>query len=258
MTPEIVKFEETALHLTADGRHQWLAPDVDVAALYEVPRRALRDARSRHGDELVEGVHWVSTEFQTPGGPQRMMCWTRLGAITVGFFLKSQRAKQARGWAAQVALQRVTLGGDTLSQLAEGAGVLPRILSVLEAMEVRLRAVEGAASLSPGHSAPSGGVLPMPSAGDPFQHGDPWYAVHELVQRSAQAIVAVTGEPVGTTAMKLWSESKKRAGWSRIALRSIPLNQLPMLRGEIQRIVLRTKEDFPDLDLAAIGLGGLN
>lgn len=258
MTPALVKFGELSLHVVPDSGRAWLMATKEVARGYGVTEDAIRMVKMRHAEELIEGKHWLSLEFPTPSGAKRMVCWTQRGVVRLGFLgLKSEQAAKFRDWAEDLAVTGGVTDGYGSSQPADLAPFFERITSLLESFERRLRAVESGEAALPPAPLRSGDSSP-PSAGDPFHAGDPWFGVHELVQHAAQAIAGVTGEPVSTTAMKLWSEAKKQSGWSRRALRSIPLSQLPLLRGAVQRLVLRAKEDFPDLDLAALGLGGLN
>lgn len=252
MTPEIVKFGEVALHVVPDQAHHWLMATKEVARGYGVSEEAIRSIKSRHAGELVEGKHFLSLEFPTPSGAKRMTCWTQRGVIRLGFLgLKGEAAAKFRDWAEDLALQSATAA----RQAADSFPIMERVLKLLDAFEHRLRAVESVAA----GSLPAATNSVSAPAGDLFAHGDPYFVLHELAQRAAQEICRVSGESVHLTAIKLWNEAKRQIGWSpKTSLRAFPGHQLPLLRGAIQRVVLRAKEDFPDLNLEAVGLGTLN
>jgi hypothetical protein len=93
------------LPVKADPDHEWTLSTEQVAIGYEVTPANLRKHKERHSDELSEGAHWVVTISHTPGGNQQVVHWTKLGVITLGFFIKSERAKRFRRMAAELILR---------------------------------------------------------------------------------------------------------------------------------------------------------
>lgn len=95
----IVTFNNTQLHLVEHPSHEFLLSNKEVALGYNTTIALLSQAKKNHADELIEGKHWLRLEVQTKGGKQKVIHWTKRGIVRLGFFIKSQQAKQFRDWA---------------------------------------------------------------------------------------------------------------------------------------------------------------
>lgn len=96
-----VIFNATPLLVVESSDHVFLLSSKDVANGYGVSESLLRSHRTNQSDELIEGKHFIIDRSyrNTP-----KTYWTKLGVITLGFFIKSERAKEFRKWAANYVL----------------------------------------------------------------------------------------------------------------------------------------------------------
>jgi hypothetical protein len=85
-----------------DEAHEYVVETALVAKGYGVSAGVIRRHKQNHPDELLEGTHWVVQKLNTLGGKQDQTFWTKLGVVTLGFFIKSQRAKEFRKAAARL------------------------------------------------------------------------------------------------------------------------------------------------------------
>lgn len=97
---QIVTFNNTELHLVEHSQHEFLLSNKEVALGYGINVATLRSHQSKNQDELIEGKHFIKLEVQTNGGKQKVIHWTKIGVATLGFFIKSENAKEFRKWAA--------------------------------------------------------------------------------------------------------------------------------------------------------------
>jgi hypothetical protein len=68
--------------------HVWLLSSKHVAEGYGCSTDSLRQAKKQHGDELLEGTHWIKQGQKTT--------WTQRGVIRLGNFIKSAQAAEFR------------------------------------------------------------------------------------------------------------------------------------------------------------------
>lgn len=80
----------------ANSALEYLVTTKEVARGYGVSDVVIRRHKSEHGEELVEGKHWVVQKMNTLGGEQSVTLWTKRGVIRLGFFIRSERAKRFR------------------------------------------------------------------------------------------------------------------------------------------------------------------
>jgi prophage antirepressor-like protein len=125
--------EDLTVRVIPDDNHEFLMTTKQVASGYGVNFASIRQAHSRHNDELKENVHYVkgvtkcNTLVDTPvnkrksGGSMspenaqpHQIFWTKAGVIRLGFFVKSEQAKQFRQWA-----ENLVLGVDKAMQIKE-------------------------------------------------------------------------------------------------------------------------------------------
>jgi hypothetical protein len=79
-----------------DGERQWSMTVEDVARGYGVDRTAIVKILTRHADEIRDGIERGVTICHTPGGTQKKTVIYREGVIKLGFFVRSERAKEFR------------------------------------------------------------------------------------------------------------------------------------------------------------------
>jgi hypothetical protein len=101
-TSAVLEIDGIQLPVQVDAEHEWTLSTEQVAVGYEISPVTLRRHKTQHADELVDGTHWVVQKMNTLGGVQEMTRWTKLGVITLGFFIKSERAKRFRRMAAEL------------------------------------------------------------------------------------------------------------------------------------------------------------
>lgn len=95
---ELVKinFEGMELSVRPDKNHEWLMETSLVAAGYGVSDTSLRSTKSRNADEIKEGKHYLVLQNATSGQNRNQVFWTKRGALRLGFFIKSERARKFR------------------------------------------------------------------------------------------------------------------------------------------------------------------
>lgn len=91
-----VTFNATSLQVVESTDHTFLLSSKDVANGYGISESVLRSHKINQSDELIEGTHFIMT--RTSNNASKTM-WTKLGVVTLGFFIKSEQAKEFRKWA---------------------------------------------------------------------------------------------------------------------------------------------------------------
>lgn len=91
-----VTFNTTSLQVVESTDHTFLLSSKDVANGYGISESVLRSHKNNQSDELIEGTHFIMT--RTSNNASKTM-WTKLGVVTLGFFIKSEQAKEFRKWA---------------------------------------------------------------------------------------------------------------------------------------------------------------
>lgn len=100
METTTVKINGQQLPMTLHHTHTFLMDTKTVAAGFGVNDYVIRDHKRRQADELIEGKHWISSVGKShAGNPTKTSLWTKRGIVRLGFFIKSERAKQFRDWA---------------------------------------------------------------------------------------------------------------------------------------------------------------
>lgn len=87
----------------------YLMTMVDVGFGYGIAANTVRNHYLNHGNEFVEGVHYVKGSqimgtLQIRNLQPSAIYWTKAGVVRLGFFIKSERAKMFRDWAESVVL----------------------------------------------------------------------------------------------------------------------------------------------------------
>ena len=127
-----------------DETPEYLVETALVAKGYGVSVETIRTHKRDHADELIEGQHFLSvgkTNARPGRGAQRLTVWTKLGVITLGFFIKSDRAKLFRKAAAALILrhteQREELSPAFLRRVADAMEQRDRLARVNELLRPR-------------------------------------------------------------------------------------------------------------------------
>jgi len=99
----------------------FMMPTEDVAKGYGVKASTIREHKRHNMDELIEGEHFLTSSAPTvrkTDGRCKSNCysdnlqtkqvyWTKAGIIRLGFFIKSNQAKQFRCWAEKLILREM-------------------------------------------------------------------------------------------------------------------------------------------------------
>lgn len=99
--------EGVTVHILPNKQHEFLMTTREVAAGYGVTEYAIRQHKLQHPDELLEGKHYttaVSISNGTNSIPHNALLWTKRGIVRLGFFIRSERARQFRDWAEDLVL----------------------------------------------------------------------------------------------------------------------------------------------------------
>lgn len=97
----LVIFNDSTLDVVEDIDHVFVMSTKDIASGYRCSIDSINHSKKRNADELIEGTHFIMT--RTTNNAAKTM-WTKLGVVTLGFFIKSERAKEFRKWAANYVL----------------------------------------------------------------------------------------------------------------------------------------------------------
>lgn len=129
-TGAVLEIDGIILPVTPDQEHEWTLSTEQVAIGYEVTPHAIQKHKERHADELIEGTHYTRQTNSLSGGLQRVTTnWTKLGVITLGWFIRSERAKRFRRMAAELILRL-----HEANESGNGLGDTTRIEAVIAEM----------------------------------------------------------------------------------------------------------------------------
>lgn len=87
--------------------HEFLMSTDDVANGYGTSDYAVRKAKIRHENELIEGKHFVTAGTICPSDPHNKIYWTKRGVVRLGFFIKSKISQQFRDWAEELVIEKL-------------------------------------------------------------------------------------------------------------------------------------------------------
>jgi len=95
---------DLTVSIIPNQQHEFLMTSKEVALGYGVNSGTIRKSLFDHSDELLEGKHFLKgvTNSNTLAGTNlqpHQTFWTKRGIVRLGFFIKSERAKQFRDWA---------------------------------------------------------------------------------------------------------------------------------------------------------------
>ncbi len=122
-----IKFEDLNLEVIPSKSHEWLLETGLVAEGYGITPSALRMHKQRNADDLIEGKHFLrvtNSDAQNygiilPPKVREATFWTKKGVVRLGFFIRSEKARQFRDWSEDVivqALERPIEKGARVSQ----------------------------------------------------------------------------------------------------------------------------------------------
>ena len=119
---EILKFENEDIEIIKNKDFEFLISTFEVAKGFGVKERVIRDHKSNHSDELIEGKHFFTItqenakhfNIELHSKVRTKIFWTKRGIIRLGFFIKSERAKRFRDWA-----EDLILGSYSISKTPE-------------------------------------------------------------------------------------------------------------------------------------------
>lgn len=111
--PVIIPFGEINLQVRPDVTHKWLLETKLVAEAYGVSVETIRYHKAIHKSELCDNEHFVEIKVQhtvSTGVGKTNACeksnkttfWTKEGVTMLGFFIKSDRAKEFRKFASNL------------------------------------------------------------------------------------------------------------------------------------------------------------
>lgn len=100
--------EGVIVNVMPNEAHEYLMTSREVAHGYGSTNYVVRTTLMRHGDELIEGKHFVKgcNIMSHPLSIQpHQILWTKRGVVRLGFFIKSERAKLFRDWAEELIIK---------------------------------------------------------------------------------------------------------------------------------------------------------
>lgn len=100
-----LQFDNIALDVRPNDRHEWVLTSAETAEGYGVSESTIRMHKQRNADELIEGKHFISVTNSDAVGNQAATYWTKRGVVRLGFFIKSERARLFRDWAEDLVLK---------------------------------------------------------------------------------------------------------------------------------------------------------
>lgn len=128
---------------TGDDR-QWFLTIDQVAEGYGVARNTIFTHLKEHADEIRDGIEKGVGITDTPGGTQKKTVLYREGVIKLGFFVRSERAKQFRQAATDLIVQlldarhELTISADALLKIKIDLCLVPKPIDYERTFPVEL------------------------------------------------------------------------------------------------------------------------
>lgn len=96
----ITVMEGVTVNVLLSDRYGFLVTTKEVARVCGVGKVAVRKAKQRHKDELIEGTHFVigSAKDYDEDSQDHSLLWTRIGLIRLRFFIQKGESKLFRDW----------------------------------------------------------------------------------------------------------------------------------------------------------------
>lgn len=92
----LVEFQGTNIELDLCDEYVFLLSTKEASKGFGCSEEAIRQSKSHNQHELIEGKHFII--IRNSNNAKKIM-WTKRGIVRLGFFIKSERAKQFRDWA---------------------------------------------------------------------------------------------------------------------------------------------------------------
>ena len=146
-TPNHIIIDGDAIAIQPSESHDYLLTTKEVARGYGVSASTIKEHKRVHADELLADAHFLEVrnpDFQPgTGGAHTTIMWTRLGAYTLGFFIRSERAKLFRAELAKLAVriatgESVEVKRSEVDHIAAGFAALSKTVELLAEMQRRL------------------------------------------------------------------------------------------------------------------------
>ncbi len=99
--------EDLSVMVIPSSLYEFMIPTEDVARGYGVSPNTVRFHKHNNTDEIIEGTHFLKGTGKTntlKNAQPHQIFWTKAGIIRLGFFIKSQKAKQFRNWTEKLIL----------------------------------------------------------------------------------------------------------------------------------------------------------
>ncbi len=152
-TPVSKKFNDNVIELYPDKEHEFVMTYAQVAKGFGCCEGTIRSAKKEHADELIEGKHLITSTVGNSNSRKQLkmkkVYWTKRGIVRLGFFLRSERAKQFRDWAEDLII-RETEKKPTRKALGKGLelpeqqdNIKKHVASHLQMMFVSSDAMQG-------------------------------------------------------------------------------------------------------------------
>lgn len=103
-------FGNVKLSIIPDKVHEFVLSTAEVARGYGATINAIHQCKQRHSDEIIENIHFLSrlTKCQSRENLQtKQIFWTKQGIVKLGFFVKSNIAKEFRTWAENLIIEKL-------------------------------------------------------------------------------------------------------------------------------------------------------
>jgi hypothetical protein len=109
MSKPLLQIDGEIIPVRVDEQHEYVLETALVAKGYGVSPEVIRSHKRNNAAELIKGKHWISVENLNAdtraGHAKKTTVWTKRGIITLGFFIKSERAKKFRELAADLIIK---------------------------------------------------------------------------------------------------------------------------------------------------------
>jgi prophage antirepressor-like protein len=124
---QTLEFDNESIQVIKIQKYEFLMSNSEVAKGYGVSESSIREHKSKHSDEFIEGKHYFiitqnnAKEFNIslPPKVRNQTFWTKRGVIRLGFFIKSERAKKFRDWAEDLVIEQLLQTPETAHQTVQ-------------------------------------------------------------------------------------------------------------------------------------------
>lgn len=146
MNTPALQIDGIIIPVTPHPEHEYTLTTAQVAVGYGVTDSTIKEHKRQHTDELFAGKHFITVRNPDSnpraGIPHVSTQWTKRGIIRLGFFIKSERAKQFRDLAEDLILRESEAPSHHSSTLA--SAILQLTSEVRELRQLFSGAVSGA------------------------------------------------------------------------------------------------------------------